>query len=49
MAKKREKRDPYVWEAIISILALIIPISFAIIRYEADAQIPILMAFWSQR
>ncbi len=43
MFKKREKRDPYVWEAIISILALIVPISFAIVKYEADAQIPILI------
>ena len=43
MFKKREKRDPYVWEAIISILALIVPISLAIVKYEADAQIPILI------
>ena len=43
MAKQREKRDPYVWEALISILALIISISLAIIKYEADAQIPILI------
>jgi len=43
MAKPREKRDPYVWEAIISILALIIPISLAIVKYESDAQIPILI------
>jgi len=43
MAKPREKRDPYVWEAIISILALIIPISLAIVNYESDAQIPILI------
>jgi len=43
MFKQREKRDPYVWEAIISILALIVPISFAIVKYEADAQIPILI------
>ena len=43
MAKERVKRDPYLWEAIISILALIIPISVAIIKYEADAQIPILI------
>jgi len=43
MFKHREKRDPYVWEAIISILGLIVPISLAILKYEADAQIPILI------
>ncbi len=39
----RKKRDPYVWESLISILTLIIAISLAIIKYESDAQIPILI------
>lgn len=43
MAKHREKRDPYVWEALISILALIVAISLAIVKYESDAQVPILL------
>jgi hypothetical protein len=41
--KKREKRDPYFWEALISILGLIIFISLAILRYETDAHVPILL------
>ena len=43
MVKKREKREPYVWEALISILGLIIAISLAIVKYESDAQVPILI------
>ena len=43
MAAAREKRDPYLWEALISILALIIFISLAIVRYESDAHVPILL------
>jgi len=43
MATKREKRDPYVWEALISILGLIIFISLSILRYETDAHVPILL------
>ncbi len=43
MAAKREKRDPYLWEALISILALIVFISLAIVRYETDAHVPILL------
>jgi len=43
MATNREKRDPYVWEALISILGLIIFISLAIVRYETDAHVPILL------
>ena len=33
MATKREKRDPYLWEALISILGLVLFISLAILRY----------------
>ena len=43
MATKREKRDPYIWEALISILGLIFFISLAILRYEADPHVPILL------
>jgi Na+/H+ antiporter NhaC len=43
MATKREKRDPYLWEALISILELIVFISLAILRYESDAHVPILL------
>ena len=43
MATKREKRDPYVWESLVSILGLIIFISLAILRFETDAHVPILL------
>ncbi|NNL77194.1 MAG: Na+/H+ antiporter NhaC, partial [Desulfobacterales bacterium] len=43
MATKREKRDPYLWEALISILGLVIFISLAIVKYESDAHVPILL------
>jgi NhaC family Na+:H+ antiporter len=43
MATEREKRDPYLWEALISILGLIVFISLAIVRYETDAHVPILL------
>ena len=43
MAGLRQKRDPYLWEALVSILALIIAISLAILRYETDAHVPILL------
>jgi Na+:H+ antiporter, NhaC family len=43
MATKREKRDPYFWEASISILGLVLFISLAIVRYEADPHVPILL------
>ncbi len=39
----REKRDPYFWEALVSIVGLILFISLAILRYETDAHIPILL------
>ena len=37
------KRDPYLWESLVSILGLIIFISLAILRYETDAHVPILL------
>lgn len=43
MVKQREKRDPYFWEALISILGLVLFISLAILRYETDAHVPILL------
>lgn len=39
----REKRDPYLWEALISIVGLILFISLAILRYETDAHVAILL------
>ena len=43
MATKREKRDPYLWEALISILGLVLFISLAILRYGTDPHVPILL------
>ena len=43
MATKREKRDPYLWEALISILGLVLFISLAILRYGTDPHISILL------
>lgn len=43
MSFNSEKRDPYFWEALISIAGLILFISLAILRYETDAHIPILL------
>ena len=43
MASKREKRDPYLWESLLSILGLVVFISLAIVRYESDADVPILL------
>jgi NhaC family Na+:H+ antiporter len=43
MANKRAKRDPYLWEALVSILGMILFISLAILRYEIDPQVPILL------
>ena len=43
MSFNREKRDPYFWEALVSITALILFISLAILRYETDPHVPILL------
>ena len=43
MAANREKRDPYLWEALVSIIGLIVFISLAILRYETDPHVPILL------
>ena len=43
MKLHREKRDPYFWEAVISIVGLIFFISLAILRYETDPHVAILL------
>ncbi len=43
MENQNKKRDPYLWEALISILGLIVFISLAVLRYETDPQVPILL------
>ena len=43
MSFNREKRDPYFWEALVSIAGLILFISLAILRYETDPHVPILL------
>ena len=43
MKLHREKRDPYFWEAVISIVGLILFISLAILRYETDPHVAILL------
>lgn len=43
MISTREKRDPYFWEALISIVGLIFFISLAILRYETDPHVAILL------
>ncbi len=43
MSFNREKRDPYFWESLVSIAGLILFISLAILRYETDAHVPILL------
>ena len=43
MATKRERRDPYLWEALISILGLVLFISLAILHYGTDPHVPILL------
>ncbi len=43
MPSQRVQRDPYVWEALISFVAVIIAIALAIVRYGADPHVPMLM------
>ena len=40
---KREKRDPYLWEALISLLSLVAGISVSIAIYGMDPQVPMLL------
>ena len=43
MATQLQKREPYLWESLLSIVGLIFFISLAIVRYESDAHVPILL------
>jgi len=43
MATKRKQRDPYVWEALISLFSLVAGISISIVVYGADPHIPMLL------
>jgi NhaC family Na+:H+ antiporter len=43
LSKQLQKREPYLWESLISIVGLIFFISLAIVRYESDAHVPILL------
>jgi NhaC family Na+:H+ antiporter len=43
LSTQLNKREPYLWESLISIVGLIFFISLAIVRYESDAHVPILL------
>ncbi len=43
MARKREQRDPYLWEALISLVSLVAGISVAIAVYGTDPHISMLL------
>jgi len=43
LATQLQKREPYLWESLLSIVGLIFFISLAIVRYESDAHVPILL------
>jgi Na+:H+ antiporter, NhaC family len=43
MLKAQEQRDPYNWEALISLLSLVAGISISIVVYGADPHIPMLL------
>jgi NhaC family Na+:H+ antiporter len=43
LTKQLQKREPYLWESLISIVGLIFFISLAVVRYESDAHVPILL------
>ena len=43
MSEKRMKRDPYMWEALTSLVAMLLAIGTAIVKYEADPHIPLLV------
>jgi NhaC family Na+:H+ antiporter len=43
MLKAQEKRDPYIWEALISLVSLVAGISISIVVYGADPHIPMLL------
>src|SRR5210317_2400233 len=43
MLKAQEQRDPYIWEALISLFSLVVGISISIVVYGADPHIPMLL------
>ncbi len=43
MAKTREQRDPYFWEALLSLFSLVAGISLSIVVYGTDPHIPMLL------
>jgi len=43
MAAKRVQRDPFMWEALISLFSLVVGISISIVKYGADPHIPMLL------
>ena len=43
MLKAQEQRDPYIWEALISLVSLVAGISVSIVVYGADPHIPMLL------
>ncbi len=43
MFKRRERREPHLWEALISLLSLVAGISISIVIYGMDPQIPMLL------
>lgn len=43
MLKSQEQRDPYIWEALISLVSLVAGISVSIVVYGADPHIPMLL------
>jgi len=43
MSAKKEQRDPFMWEALISLFSLVAGISISIVKYGADPHIPMLL------
>ena len=43
MIRSRELREPYFWEALISLLSLIVGISISLVKYGTDPHIPMLL------
>ena len=43
MTTERRQRDPYIWEALISLVSLVAGISISIVVYGADPHIPMLL------
>jgi NhaC family Na+:H+ antiporter len=43
MLRAQEQRDPYIWEALISLVSLVTGISVSIVVYGADPHIPMLL------